>query len=457
MNYLRNLTRSFQAQLRCSQRLFATTPAINSDEKKIIVPKRPFNTSVKRSDGNGLEKQIEVQKAINKENSDMTELLRDFLDPAEFFGSCEKIANIGFYCGVPDSLLKDFCAYVSSNTNKENHVITANEGSAIAMAAGYHLATNKNSMVYLQNSGLGNIVNPLMSLCSTSVYSIPMLLLVGWRGEPGKRDEPQHLTQGSSTPALLASLGIPFQTLPDYQEGAEQALATAKHHMDTVKGPYCLLVKRQTFLPYKMKPLKFKSSLMNREQCLNEVVDSLGERDVVVSTTGMLSRELFELRENRGQGHEKDFLTVGSMGHTSAIAMGISKFKQNRQVICLDGDGSVIMHMGSMASIGQNAPENFKHVIFNNGSHDSVGGQPSDALGDNFSFGKIALGCGYKHALVAETKEEIKEGIEKIKTMKGPVLLEVKCCSGHRKNLGRPTRSPIENKSDFMHFLAIGD
>lgn len=285
MNYLRNFTRSFQAHLRCSQRLFATTPLINVDDKKIIIPKRPFNTSVKRSDGNGLEKvsfkeyifhlaffvvvnnnlsfvtlkkQIEVQKAINKENTDMTELLRDFLDPAEFFASCEKIANIGFYCGVPDSLLKDFCAYVSSNTNKENHVITANEGSAIAMAAGYHLATSRNSMVYLQNSGLGNIVNPLMSLCSTSVYSIPMLLLVGWRGEPGKRDEPQHIIQGSSTPALLASLGIPFQTLPDYQEGAEQALATAKHHMDTVKGPYCLLVKRQTFLPYKMKPLEFK-------------------------------------------------------------------------------------------------------------------------------------------------------------------------------------------------------
>ncbi len=333
----------------------------------------------------------------------MTELLRDFLDPAEFYEACRKIAGVEFFCGVPDSLLKDFCAYVSTHTPKENHVIAANEGNAIGLAAGYHLATEKNSMVYLQNSGLGNIVNPLMSLCSTSVYSIPTLLLVGWRGEPGKRDEPQHRTQGQTTPGILASLGIPFSVLPDYQEGAEQVLTVANHHMKTAKGPYCLLVKRQTFLPFKMKKLEFRESLLNREQCLKEVVGSLNDRDVVVSTTGMLSRELFELRESRKQGHEKDFLTVGSMGHSSAIAMGISLFKPNRQVFCLDGDGSVIMHMGAMASVGQNAPKNFKHVIFNNGSHDSVGGQPSDALNESFSFRQIALGCGYKEVSEMQT------------------------------------------------------
>lgn len=197
-------------------------------------------------------KQVKAQIKRNEEEKDMTELIRDFLDPADFFKSVQKIAGIDYFCGVPDSLLKDFCAYVSVNAKKENHFITANEGTAIAMASGYHLATGKSSMVYLQNSGLGNIVNPIMSLAVPGVYSIPMLLLVGWRGEPGKRDEPQHRIQGQSTPGILAALGIPFQPLPDYQEGAEQALATAKQYMDNAKGPYCLLVKRQTFLPYKL-------------------------------------------------------------------------------------------------------------------------------------------------------------------------------------------------------------
>lgn len=414
-----------------------------------------FPISSKKTNPTQSSKQVEIQKSLNKDVSDMTELVRDFLDPAEFYEACQKICGIDFYCGVPDSLLKDFCAYVSTHTSKEKHLISANEGNAVATAAGYHLATGKNSMVYLQNSGLGNIVNPLMSLCSPSVYSIPVLLLIGWRGEPGKRDEPQHQTQGQTTPATLASIDIPFQILPDYQEGAEQALATANHHLNTVKGPYCLLVKRQTFLPFKMKGLELKETLMNREECLNEVVEMLNERDVVVSTTGMLSRELFELREQRKQGHEKDFLTVGSMGHASAIAMGISFSKPTKQVFCLDGDGAVIMHMGAMASVGQNAPKNFKHVIFNNGSHDSVGGQPTDAINNSFSFTKIALGCGYREVYVAETKEEIRSGIEKIQCSEGPVLLEIRCRPGHRKNLGRPTRSPIENKSDFMHFLAI--
>lgn len=188
---------------------------------------------------------------------------------------------------------------------------------------------------------------------------------------------------------------------------------------------------------------------------MKEVVDQLDGRDITVGTTGMLSRELFELRANKKQGHEKDFLTVGSMGHSSAIAMGISMFKPNRQVLCLDGDGSVIMHMGALASIGQNAPENFKHIIFNNGAHDSVGGQPTDAIGENFSFNAVARGCGYKETFNAQTKEEIREGVEKLRASKGPSLLEIKCSIGSRKDLGRPTRTPIENKSDFMHFLAI--
>ncbi|CAF0809541.1 unnamed protein product [Brachionus calyciflorus] len=400
------------------------------------------------------EDQVKEQKKRNEEVQDMTELIRDFLDPAEFYKSVQTISDIDFFCGVPDSLLKDFCAYISTNVKKEKHIITSNEGAAIAMAAGYHLATGKSPMVYLQNSGLGNIVNPVMSLAVPAVYSIPMLLLIGWRGEPGKRDEPQHRVQGQSTPGILAALGIPFQTLPDYQEGAEQALLTAKQYMTNAKGPYCLLVRRQTFLPFKFQrpPPRYT---FNREDALKIVIDELDGRDIVVGTTGMLSRELFEYREVKKHGHEKDFLTVGSMGHASAIAMGIAMNKSKRQVFCLDGDGSVIMHMGTLATIGQNGPENLKHIIFNNGAHDSVGGQPTDADNENFSFAKIALGCGYKEAFEVHKEDDIREGIKRVRESKGPILMEIKCNPGHRKNLGRPTRKPIENKSDFMHFLAI--
>ncbi|XP_052234542.1 phosphonopyruvate decarboxylase-like isoform X2 [Dreissena polymorpha] len=399
-------------------------------------------------------KQYDQQKKLNEEAGELTELVRDFLDPATFFNQLRGI-DINFFCGVPDSLLKDFCAYVTNNVSKENHLITANEGSAVALATGYHLATGKAAMVYLQNSGLGNTVNPLMSLAVPAVYSIPMLMLIGWRGEPGKRDEPQHITQGKTTPGLLAALGIPFQPLPDYEEGAGLVLQSARHYLDSHKGPYALLVRRQTFSPYKLPKLPPVFPL-SREKALQLIIDGLGPKDVIVGTTGMLSRELYEYRVAREDGHERDFLTVGSMGHASSIALGIAIQKHNRQIICLDGDGSVIMHMGALATIGQHGPENLKHVIINNGSHDSVGGQPTDAGNhDNFNFGAIARGCGYREAFVAITQEEVIKGIAKLRAAKGPVLLEIKTRTGARKDLGRPKTKPLENKDDFMHFLAL--
>lgn len=296
-----------------------------------------------------------------------------------------------------------------------------------------------------------------MSLTSPSVYSVPMILLIGWRGEPGKRDEPQHLVQGQATPGLLAALGIPFQPLPDYEEGADQALLTAKHYMEKSNAPYAFLVKRQTFAPYKLKkgpaPEEF---VMTREDAMKVVIDNLSQKDVVVSATGMLSRELFEYRVSKDMGHEKDFLTVGSMGHTSSIALGVAMQKPKRQIFCLDGDGSVIMHMGAMATVGQSNLDNFKHIVINNGAHDSVGGQPTDAGNhEDFSFSKIAQGCGYKTTMVAVTPEEVAQCVLDMRGMEGPVLLEIKTLMGSRKNLGRPTRTPVENKEDFMHFLAI--
>lgn len=391
----------------------------------------------------------------------MPELVRDFLDPAEFYQQVKAVCGIDFYCGVPDSLLKDFCAYVTQNVPSTHHIITANEGSAVGLACGSYMATGRPSLVYLQNSGLGNIVNPIMSLAVPGVYSLPMLLLIGWRGEPGKRDEPQHRIQGPATPGILAALGIPFQTLPDYLEGATQALETAKRYMETARGPYALLVKRQTFLPYSL-PKKNDgvegNPTLTRENALDMVLKHFHNRDVVVGTTGMLSRELFELRAKRGDGHERDFLTVGGMGHASSIALGIALQQTNRTTFCLDGDGAVLMHMGFLANIAACRPSNFKHIIFNNGTHDSVGGQPTVA-GDNkqFSFSKIAQGCGYKHVMIASNENEIDEAMKKLRQIQndGPVLLEIRVKTGHRKNLGRPTRSTNENRKDFMHFLQL--
>eukprot|EP01135_Chromosphaera_perkinsii_P010635 Nk52_evm35s2192 gene=Nk52_evmTU35s2192 len=394
----------------------------------------------------------DTASAAKTDEKQYTELVRDFLDPAEFYGAIKR-NNIDFFTGVPDSLLKDFCAYVTSNTPSNKHVITANEGNAIALAAGHHFATGKSACVYLQNSGLGNIINPLMSLAAPEVYSVPMLMLIGWRGEPGKKDEPQHLVQGQATPALLASLNIPFQVLPDFQEGAEKVLRTAAEYMEQNQGPYAILVRRQTFVPYKL-PAEEPKFELNREGALKLVVDSLGQRDVVVGTTGMLSRELFEYRVARKDGHEKDFLTVGSMGHASSIALGIALEKPNRKVYCLDGDGAMLMHMGASATVAHLEQENFKHVLINNGAHDSVGGQPTNALTDTFSFTKIAEGMGYKWTETASSTEEIKEKLAALQSAEGPAMLEIFVNRGGRKDLGRPTRTPIQNKEDFMTFLA---
>ncbi|XP_069694195.1 phosphonopyruvate decarboxylase-like isoform X2 [Periplaneta americana] len=397
--------------------------------------------------------QVQEQIKLNLEAGHMTELVRDFLDPKEFHRAIKDI-GIQFFCGVPDSLLKDFCAYVAHNEDETCHIIAANEGNAIGLATGYHLATGNISLVYLQNSGLGNIVNPLVSLAAPEVYSVPMLLLIGWRGEPGKRDEPQHMLQGQVTSRLLETLNIPYSPLPDYIEGARKTLSTAKQYMDSHSSPYALLVKRQTFLPYKI-PKRNTEFQMSREMALKIVADSLQDRDIVVSTTGMLSRELFEYRVTREHGHERDFLTVGSMGHASTIALGIALNKPKRQVFCLDGDGSVIMHMGALSIIGQMSPRNLKHVVFNNGAHDSVGGQQTAACNSNkFRLSEVAVGNGYTQAQVVETMDELSNAIKWLQETIGPAMLEVRVHPGSRKNLGRPTRTPIQNKADFMNFLS---
>nr|MCK4929797.1 phosphonopyruvate decarboxylase [Nanoarchaeota archaeon] len=356
--------------------------------------------------------------------------------------------KISFFAGVPDSLLKDFCAYVTDNTDPNNHIITANEGGAIALAAGHHLSTGKMGLVYLQNSGLGNSVNPLVSLTDPAVYRIPLLMLIGWRGEPGKKDEPQHVKQGKITPSLLDTLEIPYKILPNSIKEVEKILKEVLESVKKRNAPYALLVKKDTFEPYSLKNKTKTSYELSREEAIKLIVDQLQPRDIVVSTTGKTSRELFEYREALGQGHEKDFLTVGSMGHASQIALGIALAKPERNVYCLDGDGAAIMHLGALGIIASQNPKNFKHIILNNGAHDSVGGQPT--IGFKLDFPLIAKACGYKTALKAETYDEIKEKISILKSKKGPGLLEIKVNKGSRKDLGRPTTTPIENKKAFM-------
>ncbi|KOC33808.1 phosphonopyruvate decarboxylase [Clostridium botulinum] len=362
--------------------------------------------------------------------------------------------NIDFFTGVPDSLLKSFCAYVKENTPDTKNIIAANEGNALALAAGYYLATTKIPLVYMQNSGLGNIINPVTSLMDPLVYSIPTLLLIGWRGEPGKKDEPQHIKQGKITIELLDTLKIKYSILSSDSEleDAKSKIQNAVEYMKENNECYALVIKKDTFKVYKSKTEMQTNFQLKREDTIKIIMRNIEENAAVVSTTGMASRELFELREHFRETHEKDFLTVGSMGHASQIALGIAIGKPNKNVYCLDGDGAFIMHMGGISIIGQSNCRNYKHIVINNGAHDSVGGQPT--VGLNIGVTGIAKSCGYKTVLSAETEEEIINKIKELKLADGPALLEIRVNKGARKDLGRPTTTPIENKETFMEFLS---
>lgn len=358
--------------------------------------------------------------------------------------------GVNFFTGVPDSLLKDICAYITDYTPKNKNIIAANEGAAIAIAAGHYLASATLPLVYMQNSGLGNAINPLLSLADDKVYGIPMLLMIGWRGEPGIQDEPQHIKQGEVTLALLEAMKIPFVILSfDENDAIEQIHLIIKEAREKSK-PSAIIIRKGIFKEYKLRHKIQNDYLMSREFALKRVIDFL-EDDIVISTTGKLSRELFEYRETCGIGHEMDLLTVGSMGHASSIALGIALEKTDRQVFCLDGDGAFIMHMGTLGSIGSMIPTNYKHILFNNGVHESVGGQPTCSF--DMDIPAIAKACGYRNVLVAANENEILQSMQQLRVMEGPALLEVRVNLLSRKNLGRPTIAPIENKKSFMNFL----
>ncbi|MEE9455425.1 MAG: phosphonopyruvate decarboxylase [Paracoccaceae bacterium] len=361
-------------------------------------------------------------------------------------------ADVKYFAGVPDSLLKPFCAFLSDNVPKERHTIAANEGAAMGLAMGYHLATGEVPLVYMQNSGLGNIVNPLMSLVDPDVYSIPMILIIGWRGEPGKKDEPQHVKQGKVTLATLEAMGIPYTVLDGDEEASIKAIKVATQTAKANSGAYALVIKKGCFGDYCLKNSVVTDYSLTREAAIKQVVDTLNANNIVVATTGMASRELFEYREELKQTHEKDFLTVGGMGHASQIALGIAVQKPERTVVCIDGDGASLMHMGSMAIIGQSGQKNYKHIVINNGAHDSVGGQVT--VGFSIDLCKVADGCGYNSTQSVDDASKLSAILPSFLKSNGPSFLEIKVCTGSRKDLGRPTRTPKENKRDFMSFVS---
>lgn len=361
--------------------------------------------------------------------------------------------GINFYAGVPDSLLKNLCAYITDHADAAHNIIAANEGGAMGLAVGHYLATGQIPVVYMQNSGEGNIINPLASLTDKDVYNIPVLLVIGWRGKPGVHDEPQHVKQGKVTTGLLNTMSIDYTVLSKEEDKAATQIKKAVGYMRATKECYALVIEKDTFDAYALQNVDKNNLTLSREEAIQTVAAALGAKDAIVSTTGMISRELFEYRTAMSQGHERDFLTVGSMGHASQIALGIALEKQDRRIWCFDGDGAAIMHMGSMAIVASKYPNNLVHVVFNNGAHDSVGGQPTVGLKMNLPL--VAEACGYFHVFSVSTTEELQEILEEIKNdTKGPVFLEIKVRKGNRKDLGRPTTTPIQNKEALMRFLA---
>ena len=369
----------------------------------------------------------------------------------EFFVNILKEHGMDFYAGVPDSLLKNICAYITDNLPAEQNIIAANEGGAMGIAAGYHLATGKVPVVYMQNSGDGNIINPLASLTDKEVYNIPVLLVIGWRGRPGVHDEPQHIKQGKVTTGLLNIMGVNYAILPKDEESAAKQIKIAADFMKVTNECYALVIEKDTFDTYKLQDVEVNDLTMSREEAIWKVASNIEDNACIVSTTGMISRELFEARVLWNQGHERDFLTVGSMGHASQIALGIALQKPERRVYCFDGDGASIMHMGNMAIAASMKCKNYVHIVFNNGAHDSVGGQPT--IGLKIDLCAVAKAVGYVVVYSVETMEELEVKLVEMKTVEGPVLLQVCVKKGNRKDLGRPTTTPIQNKEAFMAFL----
>lgn len=386
-----------------------------------------------------------VQK--RKYHTNLNETTRDFLSCKDFYKKLRS-HNIDFYTGVPDSLLKDYLSYIK---NKNNYIVP-NEGLAVSFATGYHLATKKIPCVYLQNSGLGNIINPLISLIDEKVYNIPMLFLIGWRGEPYKKDEPQHQRQGEITENLLKSLDIKYSILPDNMGYASFKIDELITYMKKTNKPTAFLIKRQTFKNEMYKTNEIKNEIENTKLKRYDVLNllTLYLKDYkFISTTGFTSRELYSIRKEKNQSHSQDFYVVGSMGHCSTIANSYSLFSK-KKTVCIDGDGSLLMHMGSLSCIGNHNNKNLIHILLNNNSHESVGGQTTSSFKTNFH--KVAKECNYKHIFLVDQIYQLKDILDNKEIIEdGPIFIEIKIDSGTNKILQRPKEEFKQLKEDFIN------
>ena len=365
------------------------------------------------------------------------------------------IINSDFYTGVPDSKLKALSTFLMNKygIDKKHHIIAANEGSAVAIAAGVYLSTKKIPVVYMQNSGEGNVVNPVASLLNDKVYAIPMIFIIGYRGEPGVKDEPQHKFQGEITLKLLDTLDIKYFVIDKdtTDKEVENAMNTFKDFLN--KGKQVAFVVKKDGLITELKTDYENKYLLKREDAIEEIL-KLTRDDIIVATTGKISREVYEIRDKNNESHNKDFLTVGSMGYASSIALGIAINKENKKVICLDGDGACLMHMGAMATISNIKPKNLIHIVLNNEAHESVGGMAT--TNKETKFFEVAKALGYEKVYEVKDKDELKKVLEEINDIDcGLTFIEVKCSLGARDDLGRPTSTPEENKINFMKYLDV--
>ena len=365
-----------------------------------------------------------------------------------------KALGIEYLIGVPDSTLRQFCDYIQSEGRDEFcHFVTPNEGAAVGMATGVYLSTGHPACVYMQNSGIGNIVNPVTSLANEEVYGIPMLFIVGWRGEPGFHDEPQHKFMGRVTKEMLELLEISYSVIGNTTSSDElkQIFKEASKTLSEGKQ-YAVIVRKDAFEAGKSIKYQNGHSLI-REEVIEEILHCIHKTDIVVSTTGKISREVYEQSDKILGQHAQEFLTVGGMGHASMIALAIAKTTPSEKVFCIDGDGAVLMHMGALAFIGREHPENMIHICLNNEAHESVGGMPTGAAGQ--SYADIAQQCGYRQVHRIETKEELKTVFQGMREMKGPVFIEIMVAMDSRKDLGRPKETATENKNAFMRYHEV--
>lgn len=363
-----------------------------------------------------------------------------------------EVLGSDFFTGVPDSQLKPLCNYLmhTYGIDPKHHLIAANEGNCTALAAGYYMATGRIPTVYMQNSGEGNIINPVASLVNDHVYAIPLIFVIGWRGEPGVHDEPQHIYQGMVTLKLLEDMDISAFVVS--ADTAEEELIEKRREFQSLldEGKQVAFVIRKGALSYDEKVDYQNHNVMKREEIIQHIAKVTGN-DPIISTTGKASRELFEARTAAGESHERDFLTVGSMGHASSIALGVALNMPGKKIWCIDGDGAMLMHMGALAVIGAQRPDNLVHIVINNSAHETVGGMPTVA--GQMDIVAIARACGYPYAVSADNFADLDEELEKAKKESGLRLIEVKSSLGARADLGRPTTTALENRQNFMAYL----